>query len=73
MLHQFLQEHCKQGLERHISTVETLLAISSSEVDFKEHFATRFEGRQQLVLEFQTRAERKKALRARKLAAGGAG
>lgn len=72
-LHQFLQEHCKQGLERHISTVETLLAISSSEVDFKEHFATRFEGRQQLVLEFQTRAERKKALRARKLAAGGAG
>jgi hypothetical protein len=32
-------------------------------MDFKEHFAARFEGRQQLVLEFQTKAQRKQALK----------
>lgn len=62
-LHQFLQEHCRKQLEKHIAAVETILAISRTEVDFKEHFATRFEGRQQLILEFQTRADRKKALK----------
>lgn len=61
-LHQFLQDHCKRSLERHISNIETLLAISRTELDFKEHFAARFEGQQQLVLEFQTNADRKKNL-----------
>jgi hypothetical protein len=62
-LHQFLRKHCKKALERHILVIETLLAVSRTEMDFKEHFAARFEGRQQLVLEFQTKAQRKKALK----------
>ncbi len=62
-LHQFLRKHCKKALERHILVIETLLAVSRTEMDFKEHFAARFEGRQQLVLEFQTREQRKKALK----------
>lgn len=62
-LHQFLRKHCKKALERHILVIETLLAVSRTEMDFKEHFAARFEGRQQLVLEFQTKEQRKKALR----------
>jgi hypothetical protein len=61
-LHQFLREHCKKSLERHILVIETLLGVSHTELDFKEHFAARFEGRQQLVLEFQTKAQRKKFL-----------
>lgn len=61
-LHQFLREHCKKSLERHILVIETLLGVSRTELDFKEHFAARFEGRQQLVLEFQTKAQRKKSL-----------
>ena len=62
-LHQFLRKHCKKALERHILVIETLLGVSRTEMDFKEHFAARFEGRQQLALEFQTRAQRKKAFR----------
>ena len=62
-LHQFLKKHCKKALERHILVIETLLAVSRTEMDFKEHFAARFEGRQQLVLEFQTKAQRKQALK----------
>ena len=62
-LHQFLRKHCKKALERHILVIETLLAVSRTEMDFKEHFAARFEGRQQLVLEFQTKEQRKKSLR----------
>ena len=62
-LHQFLRKHCKKALERHILVIETLLAVSRTEMDFKEYFAARFEGRQQLVLEFQTKEQRKKALR----------
>ena len=62
-LHQFLRKHCKKALERHILVIETLLAVSRTEMDFKEHFAARFEGRHQLVLEFQTRMQRKQALR----------
>ena len=62
-LHQFLRKHCKKALERHILVIETLLAVSRTEMDFKEHFAARFEGRQQLVLEFQTKEQRKMALR----------
>ncbi len=62
-LHQFLRKHCKKALDRHILVIETLLAVSRTEMDFKEHFAARFEGRQQLVLEFQTKEQRKKALR----------
>jgi hypothetical protein len=60
-LHQFLKKHCKKALERHILVIETLLAVSRTEIDFKEHFAARFQGRQQLVLEFRTKAQRKKA------------
>ena len=60
-LHQFLKKHCRKALERHILVIETLLAVSRTEMDFKEHFAARFEGRQQLVLEFRTKAQRKKA------------
>lgn len=59
-LHQFLKKHCRKALERHILVIETLLAVSRTEMDFKEHFAARFEGRQQLVLEFRTKAQRKK-------------
>lgn len=62
-LHQFLRDHCKQALERHILVIETLLRVSRTELDFKENFAIRFEGRQQFVLEFQSRAQRKKALK----------
>ena len=62
-LHQFLRKHCKKALERHILVIETLLGVSRTEMDFKEHFAARFEGRQQLALEFQTRAQRKKSFR----------
>lgn len=62
-LHQFLQEHCKRSLEQHISNVETLLAVSRDEVEFKEHFARRFEGIEQLRLEFQTKADRKRMLK----------
>lgn len=62
-IHQFLRKHCKKALGRHILVIETLLAVSRTEMDFKEHFAARFEGRQQLVLEFQTKEQRKKALR----------
>jgi hypothetical protein len=61
-LHQFLKDNCKKSLERHILVIETLLGVSRTELDFKEHFAARFEGRQQLVLEFQTKAQRKKAI-----------
>lgn len=62
-LHQFLRDHCKQALERHILVIETLLGVSRTELDFKENFAIRFEGRQQFVFEFQSRAQRKKALK----------
>jgi hypothetical protein len=62
-LHQFLRDHCKLALERHILVIETLLRVSRTELDFKENFAIRFEGRQQFVLEFQSRAQRKKALK----------
>ena len=62
-LHQFLRKHCRPALEKHIAIIEALLLASRTELDFKEHFAAAFEGRQQLVMEFQTRAQRKQALR----------
>ena len=62
-LHQFLVDNCKDVLVRQISTVETLLEISRSEMDFKEHFAAKFHGQKQLPMIYMTKNDRKKRLK----------
>ena len=50
-LHQFIEEHAKENLRKHIIKVTTLLESSTSRQDFYERFAAMFYGQTQLLLQ----------------------
>ena len=49
-LHQFIEQHAKKNLEKHITKVITLLQAATSPSHFIELFATVFYGQKQLLL-----------------------
>jgi len=49
-LHQFIEEHAKKNLEKHLVQITTLLQAAFSKAQFVELFAATFHGKKQLLL-----------------------
>jgi hypothetical protein len=49
-LHQFIEEHAKENLKKHLIQVTTILETSTSRGDFYERFFSKFYGQKQLRL-----------------------